>query len=125
MRMISLFVAAMFLTHCAPAPDTGGTTSENIVTTTGSGDDTEETCRAKGGTFRPVCLMGLRACVMKYADGGKPCTGKAQCEGQCRLEGPPPMPGATATGACQRASDPCGCFTVVEDGKAQAALCVD
>jgi hypothetical protein len=69
--------------------------------------------------------MGLKACVVNYADGGKPCTGKAQCEGQCRLEGPPPMPGATAMGVCQRTSDPCGCFTLVEDGKAQTALCVD
>ena len=96
-----------------------------VLVDDGSGDDTEETCRAKGGTFRPVCLMGLKACVVNYADGGKPCTGKAQCEGQCRLEGPPPMPGATATGVCQRTSDPCGCFTMVEDGKVQAAICVD
>lgn len=125
MRMILLLVAALLLAHCAPPPEAGGATSENTETTTGPGDDTDESCRAKGGIFRPVCLMGLKACVVKYADAGKPCTDKAQCEGQCRLEGPPPMPGATAKGVCQRTSDPCGCFTLVEDGKAQAAMCVD
>lgn len=130
MRMIlpllaALFLASWFLASCAPPAETSVAKSENIVTNTPSTQESETSCGARGGTLQRVCLMGNTMCVVKYADGGKPCTGKAQCEGQCRLEGPSPLPGARATGVCQLTSDPCGCFTSVEDGKAQATMCVD
>jgi hypothetical protein len=35
------------------------------------------------------------------------------------------MDGKPATGKCVATSDPCGCFTLVEDGKIGPALCVD
>jgi hypothetical protein len=70
--------------------------------------------------------MGKMTCVMAYADAGKPCTDKAQCLGQCRFEGGKPVaPEASVVGACQRNTDPCGCFGLVENGKLQAMMCVD
>ena len=125
MRTI-LFVAALILASCAPPPAPGGATAGDTATGSSTASDDEQSCSAKGGTMRRICLMGKMTCVLKYADGGKPCTGKKQCLGQCRIEGGKvPPASAPAVGACQRTTDPCGCFATVEDGKVQGMLCVD
>ena len=74
------------------------------------------------GTCGGRCDRRLRA----RADAGKPCTDGDQCEGDCRAEPSdgPPKPG-TVTGVCQADSDPCGCFTTIEDGQVAHAICVD
>ena len=65
-------------------------------------------------------------CVLPYADAGKVCTDSDQCMGDCRLADGPSLPsGTTATGVCQANTSPFGCFANVEDGKVDAALCVD
>ncbi|EPX58743.1 hypothetical protein D187_003704 [Cystobacter fuscus DSM 2262] len=65
-------------------------------------------------------------CVIPYADAGKACRDGDDCQGSCRYtaDGQPPAD-APVTGTCQVSNDPCGCFATVEDGKLQAALCVD
>jgi hypothetical protein len=81
-------------------------------------------CRARGGTMKPVCMMGTVTCVVRYRDGGKRCTDASECEGNCVYEGedpPPPDP----NGNCQRTSDPCGCWSLMMNGRVQPALCVD
>lgn len=125
---ILLLIAALVLASCAEpeikadgpivASETGGPQPK---------PDTAEACTKKGGTYRRVCLMGSWSCVMPYADAGKSCTDKKQCQGQCRYEGEGEMPpaGTAVTGVCQRTSDPCGCFGIVADGKLQSMLCVD
>jgi hypothetical protein len=127
MRIFLLF-AVLILASCAQ-PDTPA----DKPTTVSQADvaepkpDTPEACVKKGGTYRRVCLMGNWSCVMPYPDAGKPCADKKECQGQCRYEGKSemPPPGAAVTGACQRTTDPCGCFGIVADGKLQSMLCVD
>lgn len=115
-----LLIFALVLASCAPPPST----------VEGSGDaggrlNPTQACEAKGGTYRPVCLMGELTCVMPHKDAGKACTDGDQCEGkQCRYSGDA-KPGDSVTGACVRSSDPCGCFGLVKDGKSQGVLCVD
>jgi hypothetical protein len=71
--------------------------------------------------------MGTWACVVSYADAGKTCRDGDECQGrQCRHSGKPVAdPNQQVTGRCVATSDPCGCFALVEDGKVEAALCVD
>lgn len=125
MRTILLLAAGFFLLNCAPPPDTGTSTADTVVADSSTAEDDDQSCQAKGGTLRRICLMGTISCVLKYADGGKSCSGKAQCLGQCRFEGAPLPPAASVVGVCQRTTDPCGCFATVEDGKVQGMRCVD
>ena len=81
-------------------------------------------CAARGGTIQPVCMAGELECVIRYRDGGKRCSDKRDCAGECLYEGPDPAP-PRATGSCQRTSDPCGCKSVIHHGHAEPALCAD
>jgi hypothetical protein len=86
----------------------------------------EASCKTAGGDWRRVCRMGKPACVVTYKDAGEACTDGSQCEGgKCVAEITTATPGAAAAGQCVINSDPCGCKTLITDGKAAASLCVD
>lgn len=84
----------------------------------------EKACAARGGKIQPVCMLGTLECVLRFRDGGKRCTDKRDCAGQCLYEGPHPAP-TQAVGACQRTSDPCGCKAPIVNGSVRPAFCVD
>ncbi|WP_421932454.1 hypothetical protein [Phenylobacterium sp.] len=108
---------ALVMAACAPAPP------PPVVTSTGP--DVAQ-CAAKGGTVRPVCRMQKPACVIAYADAGKTCADKSDCQGRCLYRGEAPAdPAAAVTGQCQANSDPCGCFTTVVKGHVGPGMCVD
>ena len=114
----SLIVAALaaVMVSCAPTPP---------PITPSTGPDVAA-CAAKGGTVRPICRMQRPACVITYADAGKTCSDKADCQGRCLYRGEPPADDAAAvTGQCQATSDPCGCFTTVVKGQVGPGMCVD
>ena len=127
MRVFLIFAALILASCTEPMVEAEAPKSNPPKATAEPKPDTPEACTKNGGTWRPVCLMGTPACVMPYSDAGKPCTDKKECQGQCRYEGngETPPPGTKVTGACQRTTDPCGCFGVVADGKLEAMLCVD
>lgn len=86
----------------------------------------KEACAAKGGEVRQEGMLGTWRCVVPYADAGKACRDKADCEGKCLL--PPEseaVTGGEATGACQANDSPFGCYAEVIDGKVAGAVCVD
>jgi hypothetical protein len=121
-----LILAALFLATCAPSTTSTSERPRDESTGPNSSLRDAEACSNRGGTWRRVCLMGTWSCVMPYSDGGKTCSDKKDCQGQCRYEGGESLaPGAPAKGVCQRNSDPCGCFAEVRDGKLGHALCVD
>lgn len=124
-----LIAAGLLLAACQPMPSVdagsgsggvGGSWPENIPATA-------EGCRAQGGAWGPQGLLGRDGCVLPLADAGKRCTDGDQCLGDCRaVDGPSfPQIGQAATGQCQANTSPFGCFTRVEDGRAEATLCVD
>lgn len=84
-------------------------------------------CQARGGRMLPQGRMQTLQCVVSYADAGKRCTTGADCQGDCRVEdvAAAPAAGAAAVGQCQADSSRFGCYTTVEDGKAEATICVD
>jgi hypothetical protein len=75
----------------------------------------------------PQGRMQSVRCVITYADAGRRCTDGDDCAGDCRVEdvANPPAAGANAVGQCQASSSRFGCYTKIEDGKAEATLCVD
>lgn len=88
-------------------------------------DADEALCRANGGAFQRVCMMGNTMCVVRFADAGAACTDGSQCRsGRCYGDGAAAI-GATASGVCAPSNNPCGCFQRISDGKAEPALCVD
>lgn len=86
----------------------------------------EAACRASGGEMRKVGRLRTLQCVILYRDAGKPCRSGADCQGDCIVPGNlAPLEGRETPGVCQKDSDRFGCRTTVEDGKAEATICVD
>lgn len=110
-----------FASHCrADAPAAAATTPAE----TGALDSAA--CQARGGQVRPVCRRQLPRCVIRYADAGKQCTDKSQCQGMCLVDGGRPLEtGEVAQGRCQEDDDPCGCKIEVKNGKVAGGRCVD
>ena len=71
--------------------------------------------------------MQQPACVLTFADAGKPCTDGDDCAGDCmaKTDAGFAQTGAATPGLCAVNDDPCGCKQTVEDGKATAAICID
>lgn len=103
-------------------------------------DAERQACVARDGRMQQVGMLGSHQCIVHYADAGKRCTDGDQCQGDCWVEDslpPPPQPGepAVATprpspqsateGVCQPDSNRFGCYTTIEDGRAEATICVD
>lgn len=118
-----LAALAFALAACAappappPTPDTPATSVE--------ASDPAGSCRARGGVWEPICRLQKPQCVIHYADAGRACRGDADCQGKCLAKESGATPGAPTAGVCQASSNPCGCNTPVEDGKAGPTLCVD
>lgn len=118
MRILAFAAAAaLLLTACAP-------TGTPTASTPPSAEAQAAACSAKGGSIQPVGKAQIPTCVIPYADAGKACTDKSQCEGQCVLEGNLEPQGEVA-GACQKTNRQFGCYARVVNGKATGAICVD
>jgi len=115
-RTISALVAFAALTACAPSTPapTPLTASQNL----------EASCTARGGKIQHVGRIQMPTCVVPFADAGKACTDKAQCQGDCILEGNMEDKGSV-TGQCQQSNVQFGCFARVVNGQATRAMCVD
>jgi hypothetical protein len=87
-------------------------------------DSAQADCAGRGGSMQPVGRMQRLTCVVPYADAGKTCSDKADCQGACIAEGNLEAQGAT-TGQCQKTNIQFGCFAKIVNGKATAAMCID
>jgi hypothetical protein len=115
MRILALTaVAALMLAACAPTAEPAAPSAQTLAAQ----------CSAKGGSIQPVGKAQIPTCVTPYADAGKVCTDKAQCEGSCILEGNIETTGAVA-GTCQKTDRQFGCYAKVVNGKSTGAICVD
>ena len=111
-----VLLTLMACTPVGPTPPTPGGG--------GGGGSDAASCDARGGSMQPVCRRQTLQCVITYSDAGQACRDGDDCRGDCRAD-IGVTAGAAVTGQCQASSDPCGCFTTVEDGRAQAGLRVD
>jgi hypothetical protein len=120
-RLLSVFCLAA-MAACAPMQE------KPAAETTATAQPTAaESCAAKGGQLTPVCRMGKVTCVVSYSDAGKSCADGSQClSGKCvRDETGSGATDEIATGVCKATDNPCGCFTLIQNGKAAPTLCVD
>ncbi len=128
MKRILILMAALAAAACQPLPVEGGKTdlAQTPVPSAAGGTDAEA-CAAQGGKMLPQGRMQTTRCVISYADAGKRCTDGDDCAGDCRVEdvAGAPHAGVAAVGQCQVSSSRFGCYTTVEDGKAEATICVD
>ena len=116
LRHLAAAAALVLSAACAPVAPTA---------TTGEAAAARE-CARQGGSMRPVGRMQTVQCVVRYADAGKRCTSGEQCQGDCRAEeGRTFEGGAPAAGVCQATSNRFGCYTRVENGRAETTICVD
>ena len=105
---------ALLSAACAPSAEPAAPSAETLAAA----------CAAKGGAIQPVGKAQVPTCVIPYADAGKACTDKSQCQGACVLEGNLETQGEV-TGACQKTNRQFGCYAKVVKGKATTAICVD
>jgi len=84
----------------------------------------QSACAEAGGEVRQEGMLGMYRCVKPYADAGKPCRSKSDCEGKC-LATDDAAPDREATGVCQSDDSPFGCYAEIEDGRITNAICVD
>lgn len=123
----TILTAAVFmLAACAqPAAPTApeGPVTNAPVKIDWQAAQTPEQCATLKGDWRPICMMGKPACVVTYKDAGKSCADSSECSGRCQTSGA--QPGSETRGQCTANSDPCGCFQLVENGKAGYPLCAD
>lgn len=123
-RMI-LAAAALMLAACTQPATAPVAQTEVPAKVDWQAAQTADQCGAIGGNWRPVCLMGKPACVVPYADAGKSCSDSSECSGQCVTKDMGTAPETATRGVCTANSDPCGCFQLVEKGKAGYPLCAD
>ncbi len=126
-----VMLAALFVAACQPLPAEGGKAdlaqAAPVAAAVQTPADEASACAAKGGKMLPQGRMQTLQCVVSYSDGGQRCTDGDQCQGSCRIPdvANAPQAGAAAVGQCQPTSSSFGCYTTVEDGKAEATICVD
>jgi len=126
-----VFLAALLAAACQPMPEEGGKADlAQAAPAAQAGQtpaDEASACAARGGKMLPQGRMQSLQCVVSYPDGGNRCTDGDQCQGSCLIPdvAAAPAAGAAAVGQCQPTSSSFGCYTTVEDGKAEATICVD
>ena len=135
MKRILIAGLAVLIAACQPMPASEGPTEiaaivpagQTVIGPSVAGSEDAAACARAGGKMLPQGQMQSVRCVITYADAGRRCTDGDDCAGDCRVEdvANPPAAGAPAVGQCQASSSRFGCYTKIEDGKAEATLCVD
>ncbi|MBC7667572.1 MAG: hypothetical protein H7236_03720 [Gemmatimonadaceae bacterium] len=112
-------LALSLLAACAPAASGPALSSQ-----TGATQSADASCSTRGGTLQPVGRMQRQTCVLPYADAGKMCSDKADCQGSCIADGNAESQAATV-GQCQRTNVQFGCYAKIVAGKSTGTICVD
>lgn len=115
MRILALTAtAALLLAACAPTAEPAAPSANDLVAQ----------CSAKAGSVQPVGRAQIPTCVIPYADAGKACTDKSQCEGACIADGNAESQNAVS-GQCQKTNRQFGCYAKIVNGKSTGTICVD
>lgn len=130
MKRILIAVAAVLMAACQPMPTEDGQADFAQVNSTApsvAGSEDAAACAARGGKMLPQGRMQTVRCVVTYPDAGRRCSDGDHCAGDCRIEdvANAPTAGTNAIGQCQASSSRFGCYTTIEDGRAQPTICVD
>lgn len=133
MKRLIIAAATLLAAACQPMPADGGRADLAEAAPGGQAPvqtpaDEAAACAARGGKMLPQGRMQTPQCVVSYSDAGQRCTDGDDCQGECRVEeadGGFPTAGSAVVGRCQASSSRFGCYTTVENGRAEATICVD
>lgn len=118
MRMTSILATASLalslLAACAPASPGPAPAAQSA----------DASCATRGGFMQPVGRLQRSTCVVPFADAGKTCSDKADCQGACIADGNAASQSAT-TGQCQKTNVQFGCYAKIVGGKSTGTICVD
>lgn len=114
-------LGGLVLAGCTPAADPAPAAgSQSFSRDMKAADRTA--CLSSGGRVERRGRMQAELCVRPFADAGKACTDKADCQGKCVSTGNDP---AAAAGQCQADDRLFGCYSEIVGGKAANTICVD
>ncbi|VWX51986.1 hypothetical protein [Novosphingobium sp. 9U] len=119
-RLLIAALGGLVLAGCTPTeapPEAGGQSFPRDMSVAD-----RAACAAVGGQVERRGRLQAEQCVHPFADAGKACTDKAQCQGKCIAQGN--ASDATA-GQCQADDRMFGCYSEIVGGKASNAICVD
>jgi putative hemolysin len=123
-RVLHLVLLVVFLAACADTEAPMPHRAEQMRRHALSKIDTTA-CAADGGEIKQVCRLGLPVCVRPHSDGGTLCEDKSDCQGNCIQREPWAPPGTQTIGVCESTDEPCGCKSLVIEGKAREGVCED
>lgn len=117
--MKQFLIGAFVLALCACAPVAPAPSPVQ------SADGAQSDCTARGGAMQRVGRAQTLQCVIPYADAGNACRSGSECQsGVC--QGSVEASGrANVAGQCQASNMAFGCYTRINNGRAEAAICVD
>lgn len=122
--MRKLMVAAAFAALAACAAQVA--TPDAPLTPSTPAEMSASECAAKGGTLKPAGRMQTLRCAIPYADAGKVCDDKSDCEGLCLADNAVAEPPAgRVTGKCQADNLLFGCLSAIDGGRVTSTICVD
>lgn len=135
-RALAVILAISLLNGCTSAPtpvvDAVAKAEADAYTPREVGEAERAACTERGGSIVTRGMFGSPMCAVPYADAGKVCRDKTECQGECRASragpGEPPIrEGDTISGRCDADTQAgFGCFSLVKDGRAaQPEICVD
>lgn len=130
LRLCTSLALTVLLAACSSAPPAVDTAAQATAATSPEAAEAYQEardvdCQAAGGSLQRLGRLQRVQCVIPYADAGKTCSRKSDCTGQCLATGEV-VAGVVVSGTCQRdASQTFGCRQRIDDGKAQATICVD
>ena len=123
-RVLLLVVAAGLMCACSTSPDPYIQESAECARAEALARLAQEKCLEEGG-FVGIDAPGASACFKPFADAGKACSDKSQCQGFCRAPDGAAV-GARSTGTCQSYTHfYYGCYNEIRKGTVVGGMCFD
>lgn len=124
-RALTVLIAVFLMCGYSSWRDWRMQKSVNHSSTAALAKINQEQCRSEGGAVRGVGIFGTAACVKRFADAGKICSDKSQCQGLCKAP-ESSIVGSRSIGTCQEDThDIYGCYDKVEQGIVVGGVCLD
>lgn len=125
LRISVLAIAAMLVCSCSSWRDWRMEKSVERSRKEALAKIDQHQCRTEGGSVRGVGMFGTPACVKPFADAGRACSDKSECEGLCEAADDAVI-GSRSAGTCQKDThDFYGCYNEVKQGLVIGGMCFD
>ena len=124
-RVLLLVVAAGLMCGCSTSPDPQMLESAERSRAEALAKIEQDKCLTEGGFLGGVDAVGRPTCLKPFADAGKVCSDKSQCQGFCRAPDGAAV-GSRSTGTCQSYTHfYYGCYNEIRKGTVVGGMCFD